>query len=202
MNKPLLLVLAAALAAPLLTLPAAAQQGRLNVDLKDVAKNASENSQITLDGDMLRMALHNDKNATPEAQEVLAHLQGIYIQDLAFKQPGQYPASVVKKIEDQLSKPEWHTIVRDTSAKEQSWIAVQRNNEMITAIAIFDAEPKELSIVNIVGDLPHGLASLSALGSLGGAMGKMGNLGKLGKIDGSAPATAAKPTPPAPPARQ
>jgi hypothetical protein len=179
---------------------ATAQQGRVQLNLKGLEKNASEHSEIALDGDMLRMALSNSKSANPEAQQVLAHLQGVYIQDFEFKQEHQYPASVVKDIEKQLSGSAWHTIVKDVSQHEQSWIAVQRNREMITAIAIFDAEPRELSLVNIVGPLPHGLASLSALSSLGGAMGKMGKLGKLGKIDGSAPAAPKNLHPPAPPA--
>lgn len=159
----------------LFALPLAAQSGRLRLNLDHLAKRAVKSNSITLSGSMLRSMIGNSAmghSGNPQADAVLAHLKGIYIRELKFAKPGEYSQRDLHLIMAQLAAPGWQTIVRHSSADEQAWIAVQRNDEgVITALAILDAKPTKLSVVNIVGPLPQGLASLGALGSLG-------NLGK------------------------
>lgn len=167
---------AAAFLALAMALPLAAQTaspGRLRLNLEGLAKRAKSFNQVTLSGATLRSLVGSSAQESPEAAKILAHLQGIYVRDLEFARPGEYSPRDLRAIEAQLSAPGWHTIVHVRNADEHTWIAVRHNNEgIITALAVLDAEPTELTVVNIVGPLPQGLASLRALGGLG-------NLGKL-----------------------
>ncbi|MGH9534560.1 MAG: DUF4252 domain-containing protein [Terriglobales bacterium] len=164
------LALTLALALGLL-LPLAAQtpqSGRLRLNLGHLAKRAAKFNQVTLSGAMLRSMAGNKTD--PQAAAVLAHLQGIYIRELKFAKPGEYSPHDLRAITDQLSAPGWETIVRHRDAQDHklAWIAVRRNSEgVITALAILDAAPTKLTVVNIVGPLPQGLGSLGALGALG-----------------------------------
>lgn len=167
--------MAALAIACLFALPLAAQSGRLRLNLDHLAKRAVKSNVVTLSGSMLRSMAGNSgmgHTGNAQADAVLAHLKGIYIRELKFAKPGEYSQRDLHAIMAQLAAPGWQTIVRHSSAKEQAWIAVRHNDEgVITALAILDAKPTKLSIVNIVGPLPDGLGSLGALGALG-------NLGK------------------------
>lgn len=185
MTKYALIILAA-------TLTVAAQQPRLSIDLHGLDRQARENTQIALDGPMLRAAASN-ADGDAEAQQALKNLKGVYIHHLEFASPVTYPPGLLKGIASQLGAPAWHMIVQTRDGHEQTWIAVQRDREVVTALALVNAQPNELTIINIIGPLPHGLASLSALGALGGSIGKLGKLGNLGKVDGSAKAASARP---------
>lgn len=182
---PLFLFAAALMA---LALPLAAQTaspGRLRLNLDALAKRAKTANQVTLDGSTLRALVGSETNQ--QAASVLAHLKGVYVRDLEFARPGEYSPADLRGITAQLAAPGWHTIVHVRDTHEHTWIAVRHNREgIITALAILDAEPTQLTVVNIVGPLPKGLASLSALGGLG-------NLGKLGSHGPGDPAGAGHP---------
>lgn len=158
-----------ALAACAVALPLAAQTqqpGRLQLDFQRLAKHATSVNQVTLTGPMLRNLAAQSKD--PQARQVLGHLQGIYIHQLKFAHPGEYSPSDLRALSRELSSPRWHIIIQHQTATEHAWIAVQRNSEgIITALAVVHATPTRLAIVNLVGPLPEGLASLGALGSLG-----------------------------------
>lgn len=163
------IAVAVALLASAVALPLAAQApqpGQLRLDFKRLAKHATAVNQVTLSGSMLRNMAAQSKD--PQARQVLGHLQGIYIHQFKFAQPGEYSPSDLGTISRQLASPRWHIMIQHQNATEHDWIAVQRNSEgIITALAVVHANPTSLAIVNLVGPLPNGLASLSALDSLG-----------------------------------
>ncbi len=151
--------------------------GRLVLHLPaSLARLATKVSRVNVDGPLLQMAAANDKD--PQSRQMISRLKGVYILDYKFAHPGQYSPAVLHGIVRQLHAPGWQIIVSsmDKSGK-QAWIAVRRNSEMITALAIVSAKPTDLAIVNVVG--PIDLSQLGALGGLGG-------LGALGKLAGPA----------------
>ena len=193
-------LLTVALLATLL-LRAGAQQGHLNFDVDGFSQHAAHVSKVVLDGPTLQMATSSLPDSNPQAAQ-LRRLKGVYIYEFKYTSPGQYPNSQVVALAHQLASDGWQIIVQDTSQgsaqsshsaqtsdakpsprsygsanSEQSWIAVQRNSEMMTALAIVDVKPLDVSIVNIVGPLPNGMASLKMLK----------DLGKLGSSAGATP---------------
>ena len=154
-----------------LALPARAQDARLKLaHLEKLNAKAVEVNNVTLDGDTLQLAakfLDMDKE-DPESGQVrslIKNLKGIYVKNFEFDQPNQYSPADVEEIRAQLAAPGWNKIVesRDKRANENNEIYVMKDtHNNIAGIAILVAEPKELTVVNIVG--PVDLDKLSALG--------------------------------------
>ena len=189
----LLAPLALALPAPAQRMPRTSQPGRIFFNLHGLAKKASKYTQVSLDHAMLQMAMSGAKN--PGARSMLNGLRGVYVQDLKFARPGQYSMSTVAAIARQLRNPAWKVLVRSRSAREQVWVCVQRDRETITALAVVDAKPRELALVNIVG--PINLSQLGSLGALGGL--NLSTLQAAGHHPQLHARAAAPPRPPQPP---
>jgi len=152
-------------------LPASAQHARLKLDhLEKLSAKAVEVNNVTLDGDMLQLAakfldMDKDDPESGQAKNLIKNLKGIYVKNFEFEQPNQYSAADVEEIRTQLAAPGWSKIVenRDKRANENNEIYVMKDaHNNIAGIAILVAEPKELTVVNIVG--PVDLDKLSALG--------------------------------------
>ncbi len=155
-----------------------AEPGRLVLHLPaSLSRLASKVSRVNVDGPLLQMAASGDHD--PQSRQMLSRLKGVYIRDYKFAHPGQYSPAILNGIVRQLHAPGWQIIVSSTDKTgKQAWIAVRRNSEMITALAIVSAKPTDLAIVNVVGPI-----DLSQLGALGG-LGNLGKLGALGKMAG------------------
>src|SRR5260370_36355444 len=149
----------------LLMAPAAAfaQGGRLHIDLPaSIAAKASETVDVNLDGVMLRLAakfLSDDEE--PGIREMVRKLEGIYVRSYEFDEPNAYDRSVINGLRAQLG-PEWKRIVTvDSRTKENAEIYVRAQGDSVTGLVVLSAEPRELTIVNIVG--PIDLATLAPL---------------------------------------
>jgi len=146
------------------------QNARLKLEhLEKLGSKAAEVNNVTLDGDMLQLAakfLDMDKDDPEAAQvkDIIKKLKGIYVKNFEFDEPNQYSASDVEEIRMQLAAPGWSKIIenRDKRNAENNEIYVMKDaSNNIAGIAILVAEPKELTVVNIVG--PVDLDKLSAL---------------------------------------
>lgn len=153
-----------------MALPASAQDARLKLDhLEKLSAKAVEVSNVTLDGGMLQLAakfvdMDKDDPESGQVKDLIKNLKGIYVKSFEFEQPNQYSAADVEEIRTQLAAPGWSKIVenRDKRTNENNEIYVMKDaHNNIAGIAILVAEPKELTVVNIVG--PVDLDKLSAL---------------------------------------
>ena len=153
-----------------MALPARAQDARLKLEhLEKLNAKAVEVTNVTLDGDMLQLAakfldMDKDDPETGQVKDLIKKLKGIYIKSFEFEHPNQYSAADVEEIRTQLAAPGWSKIVenRDKRNNENNEIFVMKDaHNNIAGIAILVAEPKELTVVNIVG--PVDLDKLSAL---------------------------------------
>lgn len=151
-------------------LPASAQDARLKLDhLEKLGAKAVEVNSVTLDGSMLQLAakfvdMDKDDPESGQVRDLIKNLKGIYVKSFEFEKPNQYSAADVEDIRTQLAAPGWSKIVesRDKRANENDEIYVMKDtHNNIAGIAILVAEPKELTVVNIVG--PVDLDKLSAL---------------------------------------
>ncbi|MGH9453470.1 MAG: DUF4252 domain-containing protein [Terriglobia bacterium] len=149
------------------------QTAKLNLDrLTSLEKRASEVTDVTLDGKMLRMAsgfISDEKSSDDaETKALIQGLKGIYVRDYEFEKEGQYTRADLDAIRAQLHTPVWSKIVNVRSRRngETDEIYIMGSSDNIQGLAILCAQPKELTVVNIVG--PIDLKQLSHLeGHLG-----------------------------------
>jgi hypothetical protein len=139
-------------------LAAAPEPKLLLPNFDGLAEKASESVTITLDSSLLGMAARFLDPNDPEdaaAKEVLSGLQGIYVKSYTFDDEFAYPKADVDRIRKQLSSPGWSRLVEVRSRKEQAnvdiYISVAGNKAL--GLAIIATEPREFTIVNIVGSV-------------------------------------------------
>jgi hypothetical protein len=123
-----------------------------------LSAKATETVSITLDSALLGMAakfLDPNKPEDAAAREVLSGLQGIYVKSYTFDEDFVYPKSDIDRVRKQLSAPGWSKLVEVRSRKEQAdvdiYISVAGNRAL--GLAIIASEPREFTIVNIVGSV-------------------------------------------------
>ena len=172
------------LAVAALAVPASAQTASTSPLLlppaveKELAAKASNVTEVTLDKNMLGFAakfMSNKKSDDASTQQLIQGLEGIYVRDYEFDKEGEYSMDDVEKLRQAFETSEWIPIVRSHEKKsgETSDVMVKMVNGESHGMFILSAEPKELSIVLILG--PIRMDQLGALGGLGG-------LGALGEV--------------------
>src|SRR5882762_5485617 len=144
-----------ALLAP--TLAWAAPNPRLALpEFSTLAQKATESVTITLDAALLAMAGRFMDGNDPQdaaAKEVLKGLQGIYIRSYTFDKDSAYQQSDIDAVRNQLSAPGWSRLVETRSRKSQANvdIYIMVTNNQATGLALIASEPRQFTIVNIVG---------------------------------------------------
>lgn len=156
----------------LLFIPAAvwAQNGRIAIEIpQSLAAKATESVDVNLDGAMLRLAakfLSDDDADERGTRELVRKLDGIYVRSYEFDADDAYDRSIIGKLRTQLG-PEWKRIVTVQSrTSDNVEIYVLPRGENIAGLVVLSAEPRELTIVNIVGPI-----DLDKLASLEGQFG-------------------------------
>lgn len=192
-NRIVIFLLSAGLAA----LPALAQTAQLPMTSqveKELAARASRVSEVTLDKNMLGFASqamdgrHKDHD-DQRARRLIDGLDGIYVRSYEFDKPGEYHDSDIEELRKHFETSEWTPIVREEDHKtgEISDVMVKMVNGQSRGLFVLSAEPKELSIVMLLGAVD--MNDLGALKRLSG----LDSLGELGAIkDGKAKDKAAE----------
>jgi hypothetical protein len=160
--------LAAVLAAAL-----AAQEIKLPVNLDKLAAKAVESVDVTLDGTMLRLAGRflsgKDKDdGQTRAKNLISGLQSIAVRSFKFASAGEYSAADVDAVRAQVQGAPWGRVV-GVKNKEGDNVDVyfkDGGEGKLAGIVLIAAEPKELTVVSIVGNIDP-----SQLGELGGEFG-------------------------------
>ena len=136
---------------------------RLTLDVPGLAERASEVVDVTLDGPLLRVAAKFLSSNDPDeraARDVVQKLQGIYVKSYTFEKDGEYDPAIVERLRTQLSSWKRVVTVREKGG-DSSDIYFNMHGEDVMGLAIITAEPRELTLVNIVG--PIDLDKLSSL---------------------------------------
>lgn len=144
---------------------APAQQVKWNFD--KLAARASDTVDVSLDGSLLRLAvkfLSEDDKDEAQVKKLVGGLKGIYVKNFEFKKEGEYTAADLDSFRAPLRAADWERIVGVHSTAEGETVEVYIKNEGkgISGLAIIATEPRQLTLVNIVG--PIDLDSLSELG--------------------------------------
>jgi hypothetical protein len=159
---PVLLLLVAGSA-----ITARAQGARLQMDQLDfLANKASETVDVKLDEHLLQTTWKFFSAKDPDearVKEVLKGLKGIYVKSFSFEKEGEYSQAEVESVMSQLRGGGWSKIVTVKSKKASENLEVYLNmtGDVIGGLTVVSLEPKELTVVNIVG--PIDLDKLSSL---------------------------------------
>ena len=134
--------------------PASAQ--RLNLDFPGLADKAVETVDITLDGDLLRMAskfLDSHDPDQRDARDIISKLEGIYVRSYEFDREGEYDRGIIARVRSQLG-PNWKRIVSVKSRDRDNteiYVDTRGDDKIVRGLVIISAEPRELTLVNLVG---------------------------------------------------
>ena len=156
------------LALLILAVPAMAQQP-LNLDFPGLEERADEVVDITLDASLLRLGVKflSDKDEDQRAvRDIVKNLEGIYVRSYEFSRENEYDRSLIDRVKSQLG-PTWKPLVTVRSKrKENVNIMADMRGDRVVGLVIIAAEPRELTIVNIVGPI-----DIDKLASLEGEFG-------------------------------
>ena len=155
----------------LLVLPAlatAADPGRLQLpDFSALSKRASQSVDISLDPSLLHLASgvisYDNDHDSAAVNDLIKGIRGIYVRSYTFDRPGEYSKAEVKAVQAQLLAPGWVPVVSTHDLKQGSNVEIYmlRDGDHTDGVAIIAAQPRQLTIVNIVGSI--NLAKLARL---------------------------------------
>ena len=143
-----------------------AQSPRLQTSSLDyLTAKASETVDVNIDEHLMQMTAKFFSSTDPDEKkikELVSGLKGIYVKVFEFEHEGEYSSADVESIRAQLRGPGWTKIVNYCSKKEGSVeVYLMTVGDQINGMAVLAADPKELTIVNIIG--PVDLNKLSKL---------------------------------------
>ena len=155
-----LIALAAAL------LPACAQEIKLPANLDALADKAANAVTVTMDKSMLQLAakfLHEKDGDEAEVRKLIAGLDSISVRSFEFNSEGEYSAADVEAVRNQFKGPAWGRMlgVRSRRGENVDVYLKDGGNGLVGGVVVIAAEPRELTIVHIIGTLdPEHLADL------------------------------------------
>ena len=148
-------------------LPLAAQEIKMPASLDRLADKAEETVDVTLDGTLLKLAgrfLSGHGNDPFGSKKLLDGLQSITVRSYEFSHEGEYDQSDLDAIRAQVKGPQWARIVGVRSNRGGDNVDVyfkDGGNGNLAGIVVVCAEPRELTIVSVVGTIdPAQLANL------------------------------------------
>ncbi|MBV9501472.1 MAG: DUF4252 domain-containing protein [Acidobacteriaceae bacterium] len=144
------------------------------VSLDRLAKIAKETVNVNLDSSMLQLGSGFLSKSDPDEaklKDIVSKLRGVYVRSFEFEKEGQYSKSDVEMVRSQLTN--WSRIVSVTGKEDNTEVYVKKKGDQFDGLFVIDAEPTELTFVNIEGPI-----NPKDLGELSGEMG-IPNLGSL-----------------------
>jgi hypothetical protein len=123
-----------------------------------LADKASESVSVSLEPSLLGMACRFLSAEDPEeaqAKKLCTSLRGVYVRHYTFETDYAYPRADIERVRRQLSAPGWNRIVEARSKKENTDVDVfvLIEGEKAQGLSIIASQPREFTIVNIVGSI-------------------------------------------------
>jgi len=127
-------------------------------DMRALEAKATEVVSVTLDAPLLGLAARFLDDSKPEdaaAREIVAGLKGVYVRSFKFDTDFAYPKADIDAVRKQLLAPGWQPLVEVRSLKAQTHtdIYISMEGQHANGLVIIASEPRELTIVNIVGSV-------------------------------------------------
>ncbi|MBM3460306.1 MAG: DUF4252 domain-containing protein [Armatimonadetes bacterium] len=150
---------------------AMAQEFQNLIDWSKFESKADETVNVNLDGMMLQLAkgFVGGKDGPPGVQGVVQGLRGVFVRSFKFDRVGGYAIEDVNALRAKVTSMQYQAIVDVRSNKgsgDNTSIYVKTNGEVIDGLVVIAAEPRELTVVHLAGNIDP-----SALQQLGGKFG-------------------------------
>jgi hypothetical protein len=131
-------------------------------NLDKLSEKAARVTDVTLDGSLLQFAVNliekvsDDDKDVEQLKSIVKNLKGIYIKSFEFDEASQYSKADIEAIRSQLTSPRWTKIVQSIEKRHNEYdeIYLLKNGDRVAGVVILVAEAKELTVVNIVGEVP------------------------------------------------
>ena len=139
--------------------PAFGQDPKLQIsNLDRFASKAAESVDVTIDEPLLKLAATflSAKRSPDEAKikELVSGLKGVYVRHFVFEKEGEFSESDVEAIRSQLRSSTWTKLVGVRSKKSMNVdVFMMYEGSTVKGLAVLASEPKELTVVNIVGPI-------------------------------------------------
>ncbi len=149
-----------------LTGKASAQTARLEMgQLDHLGAKANESVDVNIDEKLMQLTAKFLSGKDPDevkVKQLVSGLKGIYVKSFEFEHENEYSQVDVDSIRAQLKGPSWNRVVNVTSKREGGVeVYLMTTASQVSGLVVVAIEPKELTIVNIVG--PVDLERLSKL---------------------------------------
>ncbi len=127
-------------------------------DMQSLEAKATELVNVNLDTPLLGLAAGflNERNPDEASiKELVAGLKGIYVRSLTFDTDFVYAKADIDAVRRQLSAPGWQRLVevRSLKAGTNCDVYISMDGSRANGLAIIATEPREVTIVNIVGSV-------------------------------------------------
>ncbi len=120
--------------------------------LEKLAVKAKESNEVSLDKNMLAMAASGKQGG--KYSQLAGKMELVNIRNYEFAQKGVYSLADLDVLRKKLDSNGWSHVVRNRDENEVNDICVRTNREgQITEILILNAEPQELNLVHLKGQL-------------------------------------------------
>ena len=136
---------------------------------KTLAARATHVTEVTLDKAMLSFAakfMKDDNDA--DTRQMIQNLKGVYVREYDFDKEHSYTAEELDGLRTYFKTTDWSPMVRERTKgiAEGTDVYVKLVNGQMQGLFVLDAEPKELSLVLILGPL-----DVDKISKLGGTFG-------------------------------
>jgi len=157
--KPVMLVLLSLAFCGAAATSARAQDPKIQMGQIDrFAEKADKVIDVTVDESLIKLAMSflNPKRSPDEAKlkDILSGLKGVYVKRLEFEKDNEYTLPDIQPIRSQLDAPGWSRIAKVTSKHSGNYdVVIMSEGSVIKGLAVFAAEPKALTLVNVIGQI-------------------------------------------------
>lgn len=136
---------------------ALAQNPRIQTNQLDaLTAKASQTVDVNIDERLIGLAakfLGKDPDEK-KVKEIVSGLKGIYVKSFEFEKEGEYSVADLESIRSQLSNTAWSKIVNVHSKKDGSVeVYLMSNASQISGLAVLASDAKEITVVNIIGNV-------------------------------------------------
>src|SRR3984957_9663442 len=147
----------ATLACVFIPMLALAQSPQLNLpSFAGLQQKATESVDLTIGsfalGIMGRLMDDDDRNSA-DMKKLIGGLKSVRVRNYQFASDFAYSKEDIDSVRSQLSEPAWTQLVQvhDQKKNEDVGVYVAMDDHKVTGFAVLASEPREFTIVNIVG---------------------------------------------------
>jgi hypothetical protein len=139
----------------LIAAAACAQSAQVPVDFEQLKDKANKTTNISLNKGTIQLALLviPNKPETAKLRKAISNLQGIYVRSYTFDHEGDYSPSDLEPLRKTITGNGWDCLVSVHNKRkgEDTDLCLRKDKDQILGLAVINAEPKEVTVVNILG---------------------------------------------------